>query len=62
MIDESYEGIVEAKAKFESAFDAYSDVAVDVNEEIYQTVDVMCSVRMTTVVSQIVDFFRSLFN
>jgi hypothetical protein len=61
MLDDSYEGIVEAKAKYEAVCESVEEFSTAINEEVYQTVDAMCAVR-AGILSQIVDFFRSLLD
>jgi hypothetical protein len=61
MLDDSYEGIVDAKAKYEAVCESVDEESSAINEEAYQTVDAMCAVR-AGVFSEILDFLRNLFN
>jgi hypothetical protein len=61
-LDESYEGVTEAKAVYSEQYDAYSAKVDAMNEEVMEMTDIVSSVRSFCGLGDLIDFVRNLFN
>jgi hypothetical protein len=61
-LDDSFEGVVEAKEVYSASYDAYMEKVETVNCELSEVVDVSCSVRSFFGLDALVGFIRSLFD
>ena len=61
-LDESYAGVLEAKAIYVAQYDEYTAKVDAMNNEVMEMADVVCSVRSFCGITAVVDFVRSLFN
>ena len=61
-LDNTFEGVEAATVTFYEVYDAYESESEAVNEQIATTVDVMCSVRANSLVFDILEYIRALFD
>ena len=61
-LDDTYEGITEAKANYNTAYNAYVDNANTINAEVAETLNVAASVRGNWDFDAIVAFVKDLLN
>ena len=61
-LDDTYEGVREAKAKYNQAYADYTNAADVVQKHIAQTNEIVCSVRGNWSIDSIVAFVRQYFN
>lgn len=61
-LDDTYEGVAEAKAKYNQAYADYTNTADLVQKHIAQTNEIVCSARGNWNIDSIVAFVRQYFN
>ncbi len=61
-LDETYEGITEAKALFDAKYNEYMSFAGNINDQIEKTANAACALRGNWDFDSIVSYFKSIFN